>query len=539
MLPRFAPIVVLTAALVAPAYSQGVDMARLKRAAAMPSISITADFSFSARLVHLGDTRDLLAQITRIDQELKTNPTDSIRWQRLGVLRSERGDTNESREAYQKAVNLLEKALATKPDDSKLQARQGECYSALGRTAEAEAVLRNAVRVSPKEWRAWIALGELLDGKAWKRLSLSQAELDSLKAIKNPAELQVKMTTGFQQKLTPTALSEAKRLSDEARQCYDRAVAAGPQEPEPYLVRASSRMLSDGGVAGLLAALSNDGKTQAGEGVMKRLLAPEVAADLRKARRLAADSPETIAATGAMECFWVVMEKGDALEGMGTEDAWNKLPQASQAPIIEGMLRLTELSISPDKNISAAAFEGLGILAFLRGQQEKMESFLKQAAGLRSLNSRSIDLLSLAYLSSGRMDELAKLYQDRLATEDTPRNRFILAKALQRQGKNDDALVQLTAALKAAPDDFLCNLGAATLKLQGGEIDAAGPYLIKAATQEAAGKLDGQQSADLFVTLGIWQGLRGKTDDAKTTLKKAQSMDKENESITEALAALG
>lgn len=539
MLHRFAPIVVFSAALIAPAHAQGVDMARLKRAAALPSISITTDFGFSARLVHLGDTRDLLTQITRIDQELKTNPTDSVRWQRLGVLRSERGETNESRDAYQKAASLLEKALATKPDDSKLQARQGECYLALGRTAEAEATLRNAVRVSPKEWRAWIALGELLDSKAWKRLSLTQAELDSLKAIKNPAELQVKMTTGFRQKLTPAALTEAKRLSDEARLCYDRAIASGPQEPEPYLVRAASRMLSDGGVSGLLATLSTENKNQSGEAAMKRLLSPEVAADLRKARRLAADSPETITATAAMECFWIVMEKGDALEDLGTEDAWKKLPQASQAAVIEGMLRLSELSASPDKNISAAAHEGLGILAFLRGQRDKMEASMKQAMSLRTLNTRSVDMLALAYLSSGRFEDMAKLYQDRLATEDTPRNRFILAKALQRAGKNTEALAQLEAALKAAPDDFLCNLGAATLKLQGGETDAAGPYLMKAATHEAAGKLEGQQRADLLTTLGIWQGLRGKTDDARTTLKQAQTLDSENGSITEALAALG
>ena len=43
-------------------------MARLKRAAGMPSIAITADFGFSARLVHLGDTRDLLTQVVQLER---------------------------------------------------------------------------------------------------------------------------------------------------------------------------------------------------------------------------------------------------------------------------------------------------------------------------------------------------------------------------------------------------------------------------------------------------------------------------------------
>jgi tetratricopeptide (TPR) repeat protein len=535
---RLAPVVLLSVALVASAHAQSVDMARLKRAVALPSIPITADFGFSARLVHLGDTRDLPPQIARIEQELKTAPTDSARWQRLGLLQSERGDAEAAREAYSKAAPLVEKALAARPDNSKLQIQLGECYQALGRQAEAEAVLRSAVRISPKEWRGWVALGELLDNKAWKRLSLSQADLDSLRSIKSQTELQTKIAQGFQQKLTPVALAEAKRLSEEARQCYDRAVSSGTQEPEPYLARAASRMLTDGGVAGLLAALTTTGKDTAGAGVMKRLLTPEIVADLRKARRLAADSPETITATAAMECFWVVIEKGDALEGLGTEEAWKKLPQASQAPIIEAMLRLTELTASPYKSISAAACEGVGILAFLRGQPEKMEASLKRAAGLRALNARSVDLLTLAYLSSGRIDEMAKLYQDRISTEDTPRNRFILAKALHRQSKTDGAQLQLSAALQTTPEDFLCNLGLAALKLQAGEIDPAGPYLMKAAAHETAGKLDNSQRADLLTLLGIWQGLRGKADDARATLKKALGFDPENESATEALAAL-
>jgi tetratricopeptide (TPR) repeat protein len=513
-----------------------IDLEKLRRAAALPSIPITADFSFSPRLVHLGDTRDLPPQIARLEQELKGTPGDYTRWQRLGLLQAEIGATTASQDAYRKAAALLEKALSGRADDSRIQARLGECYQAQGRLAEAEAVLRSAVRINPKEWRAWIALGELLDAKAWKRLAPTQADLDALKSSKTLAELKARLSSGFSQKLTGPALAEAKRLTDEAHTCYDRAVTAGSQDPEPYLARAASRMLSEGGVGGLVTALE---RSSAGAETMKRLLSPEVAADLRRARRLAADSPETTTATAAMECFWIILEKGDPLEELGTEASWKAIPQAAQAPIIEAMLRLSELATSPDRSISAAASEGLGILAFIRGQQEKMENHLKKAASLRPLNTRSLDLLTLAYLSSGRIDEVARLYQEQIQRDDTPRRRYVLAKALYKLNKKDSARLQLGTALQSAPDDFYCNLGMAALLLQDNQPDAATATLMRLAELERKGKLPDDQRAELFAILGIWQGLRGKTDEAKATLKKAQSLDTSNESATEALAALG
>ncbi len=521
-------LVVLT-----PAHAQGVDLVRLRKAAMLPTVPIGADFGFSSRTVRLGDARDLPPQITRLEQELKTAPSDATRWQRLGMMFAESGEADRSKEAFQKAASVLEKALAGRPEDGRLQARLGECYQALGRLAEAEAVLRSATRLTPKEWRAWVALGELLDAKAGKLLALSPDELQVLQSVRSQAELKDKL-----QKLSPATLSEARRLSEQARQCYDRAVLSGTSEPEPYLARASARMLSEGGTSGLLAVLTA-GKDSGGPETMKRVLAPEVVADLRKARRLATDSPETITATAAMECFWIVLEKGDEIEEVGTEASWKKLPQGAQAPVIEAMLRLSELTASPDKGIQAAACEGMGILAFLRGQTEKMESYLKRASGLRALTARSLDLLTLAYLTSGRFDSIVTLYQERIQTDDSPRNRFILAKALLKQGKKDGAQLQLSAALQSDPEDYLCSMGLAAFLLQENQPDATTPILTRLADLDRKGKLTTEQRAELLTLLGIWQALRGKLAEARETLIKAQKADPRSESTIEALASLG
>ena len=120
------------------------------------------------------------------------------------------------------------------------------------------------------------------------------------------------------------------------------------------------------------------------------------------------------------------------------------------------MQRLVELTASPNVAVSAAASEGAGMLAFLRGQGDKMEAFLKRASALRPLNSRSVDLLTLAYLNNERFDSVVALYRQRIETDDSPRSRFILAKALLKLGKTDDAELQLKAALTINPSDFNC-----------------------------------------------------------------------------------
>ena len=534
----FLPAAFALAATLTPlARAQTPDKARLQKAAALPSIVISADFSLTPnRRLDAVDARDAPAAIAKLEKELKANRNDADRWRKLGALYTDAGRIEMAKSAYEKAIAILSPVKTRKPVDGAALGRLGDCYRQVGLTAEAEDVLRKAVQVAPGDWNAWVSLGGILEERGWHALALSDADI-ALLLKSTPQERAEKIAGAFQQRLTPAAVAEARKLGDEARDCYDKAVLAAPSEPAPLLVRATSRMIQEGGLSGLLGVLTPDAAK--GESTLKRLLSPAVVGDLRRARRLSSDEPETIVTTATMEFFFTLLDQQLPLDEIGTAAGWKKLPAAAQSSVIEANLRLVELTASPNKSVAASACEGAGILAFLRGQGENMETFLKRAAALRPLNARSIDLLTVAYLSNGRMAELESLYQGRIVADDSPRNRFLLAKTLARQGRSDAAELQLKTALAATPGDFYCAAALAALKLQAGDTAAAAPLLSAFATADAQAKLTPDQSAAWLLLAGIQQALTGSVERARSLLDAAKKADPGNTSIDDALAALG
>lgn len=531
------PLFATGIALCGVASAQTPDRARLQNAAVLPTIAIATEFGLSpGRALDLPDSRDLRPMVGVLEAEVKVSPLDSTRWRRLGEMLQELGETDRATAAFQKAVELLEKAQAKSPNDGAILAQLGECLRKVGRSAEAEATLSSAVRKSPREWRAWVALGNLSDAKAWKRLAVTEVEVEGLLKLTR-AERMAKIATTYRQRLTPGAIAEAKRLTAQAQTYYDKAVAAAPAQSEPLFHRATSRMLREGGIAGLLSSLEPE--ADRGRSALNRIMAPEVVADLRKARRIAVDAPETIATAAMMEFFWTLVEAQTPFDELGTAAGWSKLPPAAQSSVIEASLRLGELSLSPNKPIAAAALEGAGLLAFLRGQGDKMEASLLKASNLRPLNARSLDLLTLAYLNNDRMDALVTLYRKRIETEDSARSRFILAKALFKQGKRDAAELQLKAGREIDPSDFACSAGMAAIQLQKGDFQNPMGFLAPFARSVADETLGPDDRAVWFLLSGIQQGLSGQPDRAKQLLDAGQKIDPTNPAFAEARAALG
>ena len=531
------PLVSVGIVLCSTASAQTLDRVRLQNAAVLPTIAITTEFSFSpGRALEQTDPRDLRPLVGVLEAELKLTPLDPLRWRRLGEMLQELGETDRATTAFKKAIDLLEKAQAKSPNDGATLTQLGECLRKIGRNAEAEATLSSAVRKSPREWRAWVALGNLADAKAWKRLAITQTEVEGLLKL-TQTERMAKIATTYRQRLTPGAIAESKRLTAQAQTYYDKAVLVAPTQSEPLFQRATSRMLREGGIAGLLSSLESE--PDKGRSALDRIMSPAIVADLRKARRLAVDAPETIATAAMMEFFWTLVESQAPFDELGTAAGWNKLPPAAQSSVIEAGLRLGELALSPNKSISAAALEGSGLLAFLRGQGDKMEANLLKASSLRPLNARSVDLLTLAYLNNNQMDALIALYQKRIATEDSPRSRFILAKAYLKTGNRDAAELQLKAGREINPSDFACSAGMAAIQLQKGDTRNPMGFLAPFAKRVADESLAPEDRAVWFLLSGIQQGLAEQPDRAKQLLDAGQKLDPTNPAFAEALAALG
>jgi tetratricopeptide (TPR) repeat protein len=143
---------------------------------------------------------------------------------RLAILYGEVGKP-------QKAMEELQKLLASNPRDVDLLNDLGQCYYDLGSWSQAEKYFRQALDVNPQYQRGWVNLGLTLGQEE----RYDEARDAFLKAV-SPCEAECNL--GF------VYMTQGKRT--EARDAYQRAVTA---DPTSQLARAALQKLDTGGSA--------------------------------------------------------------------------------------------------------------------------------------------------------------------------------------------------------------------------------------------------------------------------------------------------
>lgn len=81
--------------------------------------------------------------VARLVETIRLNPADANSQLELGAIHMEQGRVD-------RALPLLEKARARMPDSARLHSLLGACYHLLGRGAEAQKALEQAVTLNPK-----------------------------------------------------------------------------------------------------------------------------------------------------------------------------------------------------------------------------------------------------------------------------------------------------------------------------------------------------------------------------------------------------
>ena len=496
---------------------------KLRRLAKLPTIAFQAEWTFDPESGFSLASADTTAQITALRAQLADNPDDAEAQLRLGTLCVQAGDFGTAYTARAKAAELIRKRLELNPDDATLLAELGETLHALGKRQEAESVLRRAVRADAKGWRAWVALGRYLDAEARRNVA------ESTRGAAGPDG---GGTDG---------VAQARKHVEEAGDCFDKAVANAPAEPQVYLRRGLHHTQRN--------YLLNDIREASGEHkpemeVFSDYFSTESLADLKQASRLSPRDYGLIGNVALFEIYSVSARNGR--KGVGDGFDWTTLPDSAQRSIRTAMTRLEDLSLEPDPKVAAGALEVLGILQgpVLHETNSRLKN-LRRAAVLDPSRDQVWEMLAGTLARSERYDELLSSCEDHLKQKDSARAHILLAKAYERLKQWDNAEQEASAAFKLAPNDVTANLSLAALMLKRSQdadvLNDANTWLGR--SEQLLSSLPAQQRTrqlviDFTLTRSIYLALADDVDSARKWARTVIDSDKENELAKEILAAM-
>lgn len=520
---------ILTAVTNSAGVSQQVDRQELRKILKLPRVQIDYGIEFSATrgFVFSHGPSETQAEVEALRKAMKGTSADAERHSRLGPLYAELGDRDQEKEAFTRAVELYRQRAKSRPRDDRILAQLGQALSETGQNDEAEAVLRRAVERSPREAKAWLALGRFLEGQTL-RAFLAEKTDEGLTFGPFLARILSKRPTSVQ-------LARAKGLLDEARRSFDTAVAAAPKDPEAYGQRGLFRTwggllmrlipLLQGSEADLVAALK-DGPDR----LFAEAMSPAALQDFRQVARLRPGDYQAITAAALFEVMSFLSHNGRSVEGPkhGLQAAF---PAEIQQSLRGAASRLEKLAQGRGRQAPPAA-EALGALQYsFMDEPAAAEKSLRRAVALDSTRDRSWDLLAALMLDTERYPDLATLCEERLRHKDSARGRILLAKAYEKLDDWDRVEEQVRASLKLEPEDFRANLALVVVLLKRGD-DAslrrqAELRLLKARDSLPQAPTRGQVS-DYTLTLGIYLALDGDREGTLRELERVLTIAPDN-----------
>jgi tetratricopeptide (TPR) repeat protein len=378
-------------------------------------------------------------------------------WARIGNLYDEQEEFDRAIEAYQHAVDGFQQQALAHPTDVKPLVQLVRAQLGARQEDAAEQTARRATALAPNDPDACIALGWALHARSLRALTGSTESVDVTET--DQTEFQDLMSRLGANPPSADAITRAQALSGAARDCFDRAVALAPDATKPYLVRAM--FLEDDGL-GIQATL------QALNGTLTALTdytdTPAIRDDLRAAAERDPDNPD-IQYRWTMTVLWAPMEHNERGIDLRRGKYWQALPSRVRNEAEKGLSRLHELAKSPDSPLAARALTYLGDFEHAIDDDEGAETLLRQAIDKDSRREDAVYSLVSVLRSGRRYDEIVTLLSDRVAKQDSAIDRLLLARALCRSDRFDEAETQAQRAAALAPDSVTANLASAILLL--------------------------------------------------------------------------
>lgn len=463
--------------------------------------------------------------------------SDAPRYTRIGRLLDAIGSHHEARQNYAQAVEFYRQQGLEQSDDGALLADFGAALQGLGNLDEAERVLQRAVQVAPNHWMTHAALGRLRTTQAFTAIA-PRAGSGSTDSSDNWASLFARVSS--RPKLTPAQADQAQKRIEEAVACYDRAIALGPDDPEPYTGRAALRALQS-----VLNWVLDPGTRLEPEslGLAKAMYPPDVLPDLRQAAQLAPKNPQAVGAALLYELFSTALERGASELGLfGTSEAWASLPESLRRSVRQALAQLEEMGQTYEALPAAAALEMRGSLqCFVVNDLTGAERTLRRAVALDPKRTQAWETLVFILASTKRAEALLDLCQARLREEDTARARLLLAKAWELLPDWGRVLQTTEALQRRYPEDLYANLALAAALVRSSDHEAVlgrAIQLLAKAEKLAGSSPSREQVINLLFSRGLMFGLAGQIASARHQLGQVKELDSDHPGLQEALEIL-
>ena len=541
-----------------------VDMAKLRQAAALPTVALSPSISFNGETGYhsSSDQRDLPAQIAVLQKALNGKDADAERYLQIGKLYEYSNDPAHAKEVFSKSVALYRQQAAERPKDGVVLAGFGTALAADKQMVESETVLRRAVRIAPRQASAWTSLGDFLPNQAVAALlppSSSERDRVDFVSTLGMAKVGGAEQAAFEAKygqIKPTAAQIARSLAllDEARACYNQAVTSQPTSATAFLQRSGFRMstepmlramlttLQPGETVDVATALSSASVSKARVEAFT-ISSSSGLSDLTQAARLAPNTFTDVGMSAMYHTMSFILQYSQAHD-MTNGLLWDTLTEETRRPLQEAIRPLEQLAESArtNKDTAAEASEAVGVIWLLLGNRKESEPSLRRAIALDPHRTDAWDALTAIMFRDKRYTELTSLLETRVKVSDTARNHLLLAQAADKANQPEKAAAQVQAALKLNPEDLAANMAQAALLLRRSDspalITEAGTQLVKVGDlYPKAPTPDNWRSYALL--LSIYSALTGNELAARQHLSEILTGDKDNEMAKQALAALG
>jgi len=519
------------------AEAQETDAERVRKALRLPVIS--SEFALDSEKIDdevalFIESKGYDRQIRELRSRLATKDSDPNLWAQIGLLHFRNNNPQQAKAAYAKVETLVRAKLKTgdklpSVEKAKQMALLGTALDKLDKKTEAGKLLRDAVKLAPKEWSVWRDLGKYLASQFIVTL-YDESQRQS-------------MMQGLPPVASPERSERTLKLTTEATECFDRAVALAPQRSEPYVNRFSHRVSI--AMARHFAQLTLP--SEAGEqfrAMFMAMLLPESQQDLRNASLYG----ETAFSKGApvlSALMFSAIEYAQKNPSLSSEDSTASLlgkhyasyPDATRAVVEKALPALGKIADSDPKQ-RAVAEAIRGVLFILMGQHTQGITQTRAALKERPTYLLLWNLVISFALADKNLALLEEILNEAVKKSDTPRNHILLAKVYQNTGRQKEKTQQVELALKKEPNDLLALLSAATLAFQSGsatDFSKAVSYLKQV---DNLPNKDPKLYSHYEILRGVQLILIGKKDEGTERIQAVANADKENEQARDLLMAL-
>jgi tetratricopeptide (TPR) repeat protein len=507
-----------------------VELQKLLR---MPTVTVSFAFSFDAnagfRMTGDKQDDDDGGDVSVLLKKMHGNTSDAERYLSLSQLYGRMpGHEEEAKQALNRAIEFFRQRAEDEPENGKTLAAFGNALNAADRRDEAEHAFRQAVHTAPNEWVCWSSLGDFLLSKTVGKLTGGK--------LTNSATIGEIAIKSFENK-PAVRLDEAEAALKEALQCYDKAVAAAPNEPQLYANRALTRMFGSG-LKEIFRQL-REGENDVNK-VSVAFVKENAQGDFKKYIELKPDDYRAILTSIGFRVMGWLCRDGKYRPVQST--VWKELPEEIQQEVRVGITRLQDIGENPNKKTAAGAFDAKGNLEIMVMQDyASAGKSYRRAIALDPSREASWEMLCASLAELGNMEELRTVCESRVKLQNTSRNNLLLAKARWHLGQFAEAEEDARVALKLDSTNQTVQLAMAAALLKHDDAtnwEEAGQHLIEARRLMGDSATDDDKK-DFRLLYGLYLGLTGQTAEARKWFRESLADDPENEELKKAQAALG